>query len=115
MCSADNDWDIPSFHSTLLFDAFLEPYLPSPASVPENPFSGKEWNNYTHHETLRALKRAELVSTTVIDGYGLYEETRPELAVKEGRKVAILRTESGRHDVGRMEAVQDAVARMFGL
>jgi len=54
------------------------------------------------------LKRAEIVSTTHIDGYGTYEET-----VQEGRKVALLRTEHGGHDIGRVEGVQDAIGKMF--
>ncbi|PPQ75826.1 hypothetical protein CVT24_002692 [Panaeolus cyanescens] len=112
---ADDDWDIPSSHSTTLFDAFLEPHLPSPAHVPENPLSAAEWENYTIQDTMRISKRKNLVSTTHIAGFGLYEETNPELVALEGRKVALLRTERGKHDIGRVEGVQDTIGRMFGF
>ncbi len=111
----DDDWDIPSFHSTILFDAFLDPHLPSAASLPENPLSAKEWDNFTHQDDLRASKRSELVSTTIIDGFGLYEEMRPELVAEEGRKVVLLKLESGGHNIGRIEGLQDAIGNMFGF
>lgn len=62
-------------------------------------------------------KRSDIVSTTLIEGYGVYEETNNEFIRMEGfeRKVALLRTESGAHDIGRVEGVQDAIGRMFRL
>ncbi|KAF9044296.1 Alpha/Beta hydrolase protein [Panaeolus papilionaceus] len=112
---ADDDWDIPSSHSSLLFDAFLEPHLPSTPHVPENPLSSSEWENYTIQDTMRISKRKDLVSTTHIPGFGVYEETNPELVALEGRKVALLRTDRGKHDIGRVEGVQDTIGRMFGF
>lgn len=61
------------------------------------------------------MKRAEVISTTVLDGYAFYEETRPEVSAREGRKVAFLRTKFGGHNLGRIEAIQDAIGRMFKL
>lgn len=111
----DDDWTIPSFHSTLLFEKLIEPHLPSHPALRENPPATNMWGNYTHFETVRELKRAQVVSTTVLDGYAFYEETRPEVANREGRKIAILRTKFGGHNIGRVEAIQDAIARMFNL
>ncbi|KAF8154455.1 Alpha/Beta hydrolase protein [Crassisporium funariophilum] len=108
---ADDDFDIPSSHSSILFDAFLEPHLPAYPSIPENPLSHTDWDNYTLHDTLRASKRAELVSTTRIEGYGVYEKMQR----RDGGTVALLRTERGGHDIGRVEGVQDAIGRMFGF
>jgi abhydrolase domain-containing protein 12 len=53
----------------------------------------------------------------MIDGYGVYEETNNEFFAVEGleRKVGLLRIESGSHDIGRVEGVQDAIGRMFEL
>jgi len=114
---ADNDWDIPSSHSSLLFDAFLAPYLPLSPTTPENPLSQTDWDNYTLHENIRASKRSDIVSTMLIEGYGVYEETNNDFVRMEGleRKVALLRIESGGHDIGRVEGVQDAIGRMFGF
>jgi hypothetical protein len=111
-CVLDDDWTIPSLHSTILFEKFIEPHLPSHSSLPLSP---NAWGNHSHFETVRELKRAEVVSTTVLDGYAFYEETRPDFAAREGRKVALLRTKFGGHNIGRVEAIQDAIARMFDL
>jgi hypothetical protein len=99
-------------HSTILFEKFIEPHLLSHSSP---SLSTAAWGNNTHFETVRELKRAEIVSTTVLDGYAFYEETRPEVAARDGRRVAILRTKYGGHNIGRVEAIQDAIARMFNL
>ena len=58
-----------------------------------------------------------MVSTTIMDGYGVYEETNDGFLAVEGlqRKVGLLRIESGSHDIGRVEGVQDAIGRMFEL
>ena len=111
----DNDKDIPVSHASMLFDAFLEPYLPAHPSLPENPLSHAEWDNYTNKDALRALRRTEVVATTRVEGYGVFEELRPAVVEMEGRKVALLMTEGGGHDIGRVEGVQDAIGRMFGF
>lgn len=61
----------------------------------------------------------------LIDGYGIHEETNldfskleeeeEEEGFKERRKIALLRTEDGGHDIGKLEGVQDTVGRMFGF
>ncbi|CAA7270418.1 unnamed protein product [Cyclocybe aegerita] len=112
---ADNDADIPSSHAQILFDAFLSPHLPAPAKLPPNPLSHSEWENYTHVDAHWEAKRTEVVKSMKIEGYGVYEETEVRVVKKEGRKVALLRTESGGHDIGRVEGVQDAIGRMFGF
>ena len=111
----DNDKDIPVSHASMLFDAFLEPYLPAYPSLPENPLSRSEWDNYTNQDTLRTSRRKEVVTTTRIEGYGVLEEIQPSVAALEGRQVALLMTERGGHDIGRVEGVQDAIGRMFGF
>ncbi|KAF8184789.1 Alpha/Beta hydrolase protein [Pholiota molesta] len=110
---ADDDKDIPASHASAIFDAFLQPYLPSSPGFPENPFSHQEWDNYTAQDALRANTRKDVVASTRIEGYGVYEEILPDVAAKEGRRVAFLRTERGGHDIGRVEGVHDAIGRMF--
>ena len=110
----DNDWDIPVSHSSILFDAFLSPYLPA---TQKNRLSLSDCDNYTLHGNTRVSKRSDIVSTTLIEGYGVHEETNTNFARIEGlqRKVALLRIESGEHDIGRIEGVQDTIGRMFGF
>ena len=57
------------------------------------------------------------MSTTLIEGYGVYEETNNDFVRTEGleRKVALLKIENGGHDIGRVEGVQDTIGRMFGF
>ncbi|KAF9556885.1 alpha/beta-hydrolase [Agrocybe pediades] len=112
---ADDDKDIPSTHASLLFEAFLGPHLPSSPSIPENPLSHQAWDNYTAQEIIHDRTRQEVVATTAINGYGVYEEMKPHVVASEGRKVALLRTDRGGHDIGRVEGVQDAIGRMFGF
>ena len=52
-----------------------------------------------------------------IEGYGVYEETNNAFVKMEGlkRKVALLKIESGGHDIGRVEGLQDTIGRMFGF
>ena len=51
----DNDWDIPSSHSSVLFDTFYAPYLPLHPITPENPLSQTDWDNYTLHDNICAI------------------------------------------------------------
>ena len=99
----------------MLFDAFLEPYLPTYPSLPENPLLHAEWDNYTNQDALCVSRRMEVVSTTRVEGYGVFEEIQPAVVTLEGRKVALLMTERGGHDIGCVEGVQDAIGRMFGF
>ena len=106
----ENDWDIPYSHSQVLFDAFLSPILPQVPSLPENPLSQADWQTYTDQTSLHSQKRDQLVSTTQVTGYGTLEQ-----AQVQGRNVALLLTEAGGHDIGRVEGVQETIGRMFGF
>jgi abhydrolase domain-containing protein 12 len=50
------------------------------------------------------------LSTTRITGYGTFSQ-----ANVGNRKVSMLKTERGGHDLGRVEGVQDTIGRLFGL
>ena len=65
--------------------------------------------------TFAQSKQFDIDSTTLIKGYGVYEETDSDFVRLEGldRKVALLRIESGGHDIGRVKGVQDTIGRMF--
>ena len=122
MINKDDDWDIPSSHASTLFDAFLSPYL-----LPSISISHQTNNNTLQKDNnnIRVYKRSDIVSTILIDGYGIHEETNldfskleeeeEEEGFKERRKIALLRTEDGGHDIGKLEGVQDTVGRMFGF
>ncbi|KIJ98232.1 hypothetical protein K443DRAFT_680949 [Laccaria amethystina LaAM-08-1] len=107
---AGNDWDIPYSHSQVLFNAFLSPILPQAPPLPENPLSHADWQTYNDQTSLHAQKRDQLVSTTQVAGYGTLEQVQVQ-----GRNVALLLTEAGGHDIGRVEGVQETIGRMFGF
>ncbi|EKM77818.1 hypothetical protein AGABI1DRAFT_115061 [Agaricus bisporus var. burnettii JB137-S8] len=108
-----DDWTIPHTHSTILFDTFLESYLPSAPGLPMNPMSNYNWDDYAVQQDKRAERRRKIVQTTVIDGFGTLEEFVD--AKKEGRRIAMLKTSAGAHDIGRLEGVQDVIGMMFGF
>ena len=95
----------------------MTPYVSLHPITPENPLSQTDWDSYTLHHKIRASKRSDIVSTTLIEGYGVYEETDSDFVRLEGldRKVALLRIENGGHDIGRVEGVQDTIGRLFGF
>ncbi|TEB30787.1 alpha/beta-hydrolase [Coprinellus micaceus] len=57
-----------------------------------------------------AAKDNSTVSTTRITGYGTFSQTKVG-----SRNVALLKTERGGHDLGKVEGVQDTIGRLFGL
>ena len=83
---AEDDWSIPYSHASTLFDAFL--------ALPDS----------------QAAHSNATLSVTHISGYGTFSQ-----AQVGGRKVALLLTERGGHDLGKVEGVQDTIGRLFGL
>jgi abhydrolase domain-containing protein 12 len=102
---ADDDWNIPHSHSSALFDAFLDPLLSEP-SVLTN-VSDRDVNSAQQTPDAR---RKELVSHARIHNFGTLDEF-----IAGDRKVALLKTISGKHDIPKDEGVQDAIGRMFKL
>ncbi|KAF5354199.1 hypothetical protein D9756_007001 [Leucocoprinus leucothites] len=111
LAHGENDWDIPHTHTSTLFDAFLDPYLPLAPSLSENRFSSHSWDQYGVQQDLRAERRSTIVKTTSIAGFGTWEEFIDQKT--GGRRVAMLKTAAGNHDIGRLEGVQDAIGEMF--
>ncbi|KAF8073643.1 Alpha/Beta hydrolase protein [Lyophyllum atratum] len=106
---AENDWDIPCTHSQVLFDAFLEPYLP-PVALPDDlSISGDVWNKFWEQREARASKRSEFVTTKELPNFGTVEEFE-----QEGRKVVFVKTLEGGHDyLGVQEGVGDFIRTVF--
>ncbi|KAF8221426.1 alpha/beta-hydrolase [Tricholoma matsutake] len=106
---AENDWDIPHSHSSTLFDAFLDPLLlESPTAAGLMNIS--DLDAISVQLALQNARRAELVSRVSIHNFGTLDEF-----AADGRKVALLKTISGKHDIPKDEGVQDTIGRMFDL
>jgi len=92
----------------VLFNALLEPLLPSLPPVPST-LSPQEWSTFHSKQSYRKEKRDEIVKHTSIDNFGTLDEFRTK-----GRMVILLKTLDGGHNaIGRLEGVQDVVRKTF--
>ncbi|KAH9015729.1 Alpha/Beta hydrolase protein [Lactarius deliciosus] len=112
---AEDDWDIPHVHSETLFDAFLEPHLPTlPEFTAAMAGASEEVaNRMTTLAHERAALRTELVAVRDMARVG-----RAEVFARnaEHGEVVFLRTRWGGHErIGLVEGVQDYMAEMFRL
>lgn len=106
----ENDWDIQHSHSSVIFNAFLDPYLPESPSMPKNPLLISNWDVITAQQAARADQRRKLVTHTDVHNFGIFDHF-----ISQDREIVLLKTVKGGHDIGRIEGVQDAIGRMFGL
>ena len=112
---AEDDLDIPVWHAKVLFDAFLEKYLPPPPKITAemvDPSTGRAKAHFSTSLEERALRRRELVTVREVERVG-----RAEVFSKDrgDNEVVFLHTWWGAHDVGLVEGVQDYMAEMFDL
>ena len=112
---AEDDMDIPVWHAKLLFDAFLEKYLPPLPKITANMVegsTGREKGRFSAMLQERAMRRKELVTVREMERVG-----RAEVFSKDrgDSKVVFLHTWWGAHDVGLVEGVQDYMAEMFEM
>ncbi|KAG6819885.1 hypothetical protein H0H93_007663, partial [Arthromyces matolae] len=133
-----DDADIPYEHADVLFNALVEPYLaPSieleasthlPVSESlNNSIHHLDWDTLTAAQALKAAHREKVVIRKDMPHFGLIQEFKApgdKLQLKGGdldgdqahdRRIVLLKTNYGGHDVGRVEGVQDTLGRMFGL
>jgi abhydrolase domain-containing protein 12 len=102
----ENDWDIPHAHSSVLFNAFLDPHLVEPqANV-----NTSDLKAVSAQLAFRNARRKELVSRANIPNFGTLDEF-----AANGRKVALLKIAYGKHDIPKNEGLQEVIGRMFHL
>ncbi|KIM43230.1 hypothetical protein M413DRAFT_444038 [Hebeloma cylindrosporum] len=109
---AENDWDIPDTHSDILFQAFLEPHLPS-VDHPDNPLTTtqEEWDVVVKQQALRNAKRGEILKSLYLQNFGRIDEF-----TQLGRKVVLVKTLAGGHDyLGVQEGLLDIIGKNFDL
>ncbi|KAG6876151.1 hypothetical protein C0993_005329, partial [Termitomyces sp. T159_Od127] len=120
-----DDFDIPHEHADILFDALVEARLP-PTAASNSTLgayhagsdskldSDAGMDTYTDTDTPPAVHRARLVQRTEVPHFGvLHEFVAP--AGTGGRRVVLLKTRYGGHDVGWVEGVQDVLRGVFGF
>jgi abhydrolase domain-containing protein 12 len=110
---AEDDWDIPSSHSDVLFQAYLDPLLPD-LNVPDfgpKVLSAEEWNHMAEQRKARQVKRAEIVEHTEVPHFGSLDEFE-----QGDRTVTLVKTHKGGHDyLPLQEGVQDIVKKKFNM
>lgn len=136
----ENDWDIPYTHSEILFNAFLDPLLPS-VDLPSDPVSTskEDWSAFTAQIAARKSQREVIVTTTRMPNFGVMEEFvdrggeitvggervrggeylaagPPGGGAPREREIIFVKTLEGNHDdVGVQEGLQDIIGTKFGL
>ncbi|KIK54601.1 hypothetical protein GYMLUDRAFT_99927 [Collybiopsis luxurians FD-317 M1] len=137
---AENDWDIPYTHSEILFNAFLDPLLPS-VDIPSDLVSTtkEDWSAFTAQIAARKAQRENIVTTTRMANFGVMEEFvdrggettvggerirggeywaagQPGGGSPREREVIFVKMLEGNHDyVGVQEGLQDIIGQKFGL
>jgi len=107
-----NDWDIPYSHSEVLFNAFLEPHLPSIPLLPITlPISTDTWSQFEAKRQAHFARRKEIVTRTDMGNFGTVDRFE-----QEGRKIILVKTQAGNHDyLGVQEGLQDIIGKSFGF
>ncbi|KZP19290.1 alpha/beta-hydrolase [Athelia psychrophila] len=111
---AENDYDVPATHSTMLFDSLLEALLPpiSPPPIGTASWGEGHWAEFYASVPARAHARETLVRETDVPNVG----TLTEFTRSNGAKVAMLKTAAGGHNgVGWQGGVHEVIRHTFGL
>jgi abhydrolase domain-containing protein 12 len=112
---AEDDLDIPVWHAKVLFDAFLEKYLPPLPKITAEMVersTGRAKGKFSALLEERAMRRRELVAAREMERVGRVEVFSKD---RGDNKVVFLHTWWGAHDVGLVEGVQDYMAEMFDM
>jgi abhydrolase domain-containing protein 12 len=112
---AENDQDIPVWHAKILFDAFLEKYLPPLPKITAgmvDASTGRAKGRFSALLQERAVRRKELVTVREMERVGRVEVFSKD---RGENKVVFMHTWWGAHDVGLLEGVQDYMVEMFEM
>jgi abhydrolase domain-containing protein 12 len=111
---AENDWDIPDFHSDVLFDGFLDGVLPE-LTLPEKALRAtrEDYEAISASLKKRQWARQKIVHHVDMGGFGYIDTFWDK---NKERNVTLVKSKYGGHDyLGVQEGVQDAMGRLFGL
>ncbi|KAH8114545.1 alpha/beta-hydrolase [Phellopilus nigrolimitatus] len=115
LAHSQNDYEIPAAHSMSLFEQIINPYLPAVPAPADNlspaELKSYEWTAYRAAYEKRRARRASLVQTQEIPGFGSVQ--RLERA-GDFRNVTYVETLWGGHDgIGLQEGVVDLIRSVF--
>lgn len=110
---AEDDFDISHTHSDALFDALLDPFLPSVDPLPRDPgsWTKEQWSTYQTQMATKWEVRERLLNRTDIPHFGVMDTFSAS-----GETVVLLKTLTGSHnDVGAWEGTHEVIRKLFLL
>ena len=110
---AEDDGDISHTHSDALFDALLDPYLPSIDSLPHDPalWANDQWTTYQSQKAAKLAARERLLTRTNMPYFGVMDTF-----TASNETIVLLKTFTGSHnDVGAWEGTQEVIRTLFSL
>ncbi|KAF8623246.1 hypothetical protein AX17_007492 [Amanita inopinata Kibby_2008] len=102
---AKDDWDIPHGHSSVLFNALIEPYFTTSVPPPTAALAQADLGI-----SIASIQKNITLENLHIPHFGVLESL-----TADRRKIVMLKTEAGGHDIGRVEGVQEVLGRTFGI
>lgn len=110
---AEDDFDISHTHSDVLFDALIEPFLPSIDPPPRTPgsWTQEQWNMFQTQMATKQEAREQLLIRTDMPHFGVMD-----MFAASNATVVLLKTLTGAHnDVGALEGTQEVIRTLFSL
>lgn len=110
---AENDWDISHTHSDALFDALIDPFLPSVEPLPREPgsWTKEQWSTYQKQMVTKREARERLLIRTDMPHFGVMD-----MLTASGETIVLLKTLTGYHnEVGTLEGTQEVIRKLFSL
>ena len=108
---AEDDFDISHTHSDILFDALIDPFLPSVDPLPLNPgsWTKEQWDTFQTQMTTKREAREGLLIRTDMPHFGVMDTF-----AESDETVILLKTLTGSHnDVGALEGTQEVIRTLF--
>ncbi|KAF9002489.1 Alpha/Beta hydrolase protein [Cyathus striatus] len=107
---AENDWDIPHLHASMLFQELVDTHTSKATASLQSHFVDNAQEFYVSNATIESDEDESHISRTVIEDFGTLDRF-----TENDKQVALLKSYSGGHDIGRIEGVQDVIADLFRL
>lgn len=110
---AEDDWDISHTHSDALFDALIDPFLPSVDPLPRDPgsWTKEQWNTFQAQMAIKRAAREGLLVRTDMPHFGVMDTFSAS-----NETIVLLKTLTGAHnDVGALEGTQEVIRALFSL
>lgn len=110
---AEDDFDISHTHSNAIFDALIDPLLPSVDPLPREPglWTKEQWRTYQMQMKTKRGARERLLNRTDMPHFGVMDTFSAS-----GETIVLLKTLTGSHnEVGALEGTHEVMRKLFSL